>query len=147
MEVSLKPVTEDSLYRVPSATGRGSGKICLPPLRSPDQAYVYRDQCQPFGVYADDRMAGCVMVICDYDVPEYDIWHLMIDRAFQGKGCGKAAVEKCLEYIDAKPFGASNRVALTCYKDNKAALRLYQSLGFRFTGAEDDGEFEMALYR
>ncbi len=44
-------------------------------------AYVYRNQCQPFGIYADGRMVGHVMVIYDYDVPEYDVWHMMIDKA------------------------------------------------------------------
>ena len=43
------------------------------PIRSLAQAYVYRDQCQPLGIYEDDIMVGYVMVIYDYDIPEYDI--------------------------------------------------------------------------
>lgn len=49
------------------------------------------------------------------EVPEYDIWHLMIDKAYQGKGYGKAA------------------------------LHLYQTLGFDFTGEKDDSEVEMFI--
>ena len=31
-------------------------------------------------------MSEDVMVIYDYDVPEYDIWHMMIDDSMQGQG-------------------------------------------------------------
>ena len=41
------------------------------PIRSLAQAYVYREQCQPFGIYEGDTMVGYVMVIYDYDIPEY----------------------------------------------------------------------------
>ena len=105
------------------------------PVRSLAQAYVYREQCQPFGIYEGDRMVGYVMVIYDYDIPEYDIWHMMIDRTEQGKGYGKAALDRVLDYIKTKPFGSSERVTLTCNKENLRALGLYKSNGFTETGA------------
>ena len=115
------------------------------PVRSLAQAYVYRTQCQPFGIYADGEMVGYVMVIYDYDIPEYDIWHMMIDESRQGRGFGGEALEKVLEYIKTKPFGDCGRVALTCNKDNKKAIGLYERKGFAFTGTEYDEEIEMAL--
>ena len=83
------------------------------PIRSLAQAYVYRQQCQPFGIYENDTMVGYVMVIYDDDIPEYDIWHMMIDVSGQGHGYGRAALDRVLEYIRTKPFGPSGRVALT----------------------------------
>ena len=115
------------------------------PVRSLAQAYVYRDQCQPFGIYAEGKMVGYVMVIYDYDVPEYDIWHMMIDESMQGHGYGSAALDQVISYIKTKPFGDSNRVALTCNKDNPAARRLYERKGFLATGVEDEDEIEMVL--
>ena len=115
------------------------------PIRSLAQAYVYRDQCQPFGIYADDRMVGYVMVIYDYDVPEYDIWHMMIDEAAQGRGYGSEALDRVIEYIRTKPFGDSGRVALTCNKDNPVARKLYERKGFSGTGNEDEDEIELAM--
>lgn len=115
------------------------------PIRSLAQAYVYRDQCQPFGIYADGRMVGYVMVIYDYDIPEYDIWHMMIDRTEQGCGYGSDALDRVIEYIGTKPFGGSDRIALTCNKSNKAAIRLYEKKGFSATGAVYDDEIEMAM--
>ena len=83
--------------------------------------------------------------IYDYDLEEYNIWHMMIDTIHQGKGYGKAAMQKCLAYIAKKPFGNSNRVVLTCHKENETALALYQKLGFRETGNIDEDEIELAL--
>lgn len=90
-------------------------------------------------------MVGYVMVIYDCDIPEYDIWHMMTDNAEQGKGYGSAALDSVLEYIKSKPFGPSNRVALTCNKLNPIARRLYESRGFAATGVEDEDEIELAL--
>ncbi len=116
------------------------------PIRSLAQAYVYRDQCQPFGIYAEGKLVGYVMVIYDFDVPEYDIWHMMIDKSMQGRGYGSAALELVLDYIRTKPFGDSDRVALTCNKANPAARKLYESKGFAATGIEDEDEIEMVLF-
>lgn len=115
------------------------------PIRSLAQAYVYREQCQPFGIYEGQTMVGYVMVIYDYDVPEYDIWHMMIEQAEQGKGYGKAALDRVLDYIREKPFGSSNRVTLTCNKENIRALTMYKSKGFAETGVTDGEEIELSL--
>ena len=115
------------------------------PIRSLAQAYVYRDQCQPFGIYAAGKMVGYVMVIYDYDVPEYDVWHMMIDKAEQGHGYGGQALDRVIAYIRTKPFGDSDRVALTCNKDNPVARKLYESRGFCATGNEDGDEIELAM--
>lgn len=83
------------------------------PIRSLAQAYIYREQCQPFGIYKGNTMVGYVMVIYDYDIPEYDIWHMMVDESNQKQGYGKVALDQLLDYIKTKPFGSSNRVTLT----------------------------------
>ena len=85
------------------------------------------------------------MVIYDYDIPEYDICHMMIDASKQGLGYGSAALDRVMDYIRTRPFGPSNRVTLTCNKGNAKALKLYYSRGFAETGAEDDGEIELSL--
>ena len=115
------------------------------PVRSLAQAYVYRNQCQPFGIYAEGKMVGYVMVIFDPDVPEYDIWHLMIDKSEQGHGYGSEALDQVINYITAKPFGDSDRVALTCNKCNPLGRKLFESRGFSATGNEDEDEIELAM--
>ena len=144
--VELKAITEDNFidaFQLRLAPGQE--KYVSHPIRSLAQAYVYRDQCQPFGIYAEEKMVGYVMVIYDYDVPEYDIWHMMIDEAEQGHGYGGEALDRVIEYIRTKPFGDSNRVALTCNKENPVARKLYESKGFSPTGNEDEDEIELAM--
>ena len=40
----------------------GQEKFVSSPIRSLAQAYVYRNQCTPFGVFAGGRMVGYVML-------------------------------------------------------------------------------------
>lgn len=89
-------------------------------------------------------MIGYMMVIYDYDLEEYNIWHMMIDRECQHKGYGQMAMEECLSYIKTKPFGPSCKVVLTCNKDNLEALHLYKKFGFSKTGNTDEDEMELA---
>ena len=142
----LRPITEENfLDAFDLRLAPGQEKFVSHPIRSLAQAYVYRDQCQPFGIYAEDTMVGYVMVIYDYDIPEYDIWHMMIDGSKQGQGYGNDALDRVIDYIRTKPFGSSNRIALTCNKENAGAMKLYKRRGFTETGAEDEDEIELSL--
>ena len=69
----------------------------------------------PFGVYADGQPVGFVMfgygpIPGDEDEPpvaagNYCLWRFMIDRNFQGRGYGKAALEAALRYLAGLPCG------------------------------------------
>ncbi|MBE6742439.1 MAG: GNAT family N-acetyltransferase [Ruminococcaceae bacterium] len=143
--INLRKITEENFIDAFNLKlAKGQEEFVSHPIRSLAQAYVYREQCQPFGIYVDDTMVGYVMVIYDYDIPEYDIWHMMIDEAQQKKGYGSAALDLILDYIKTKPFGSSGRVALTCNKDNLGAIKIYKSKGFE-TGEVFDDEIEFSL--
>lgn len=126
--------------------GAGQEQFVSHPIRSLAQAYVYYRQCTPFGIFADDKMVGYVMVIYDYDEKTYNIWHMMIDQSQQKKGYGRVALQKVLTYIASKPFGDSDHVLLTCNPKNEAAYRLYQQFGFTESGRQDEDEVELELY-
>ena len=52
----LRPITEDNFidaFNLKLAPGQED--FVSHPVRSLAQAYVYRDQCQPFGIYAGSR--------------------------------------------------------------------------------------------
>ena len=90
--ISLQPINESNfLQAFALEVSEDQQKFVSDPIRSLAQAYVYRDQCQPFGIYNDDTMVGYVMVVYDYDIPEYDIWHMQMDRNCQNRGYGKQA--------------------------------------------------------
>ena len=123
----------------------GQEKYVSNPVRSLAQAYVYYNQCVPFGIYAEDTMVGYVMVIYDSDEEVYNIWHMMIDRAFQKRGYGTSALQEVLKYIASKPFGSSKTILITCNPQNEVAYRLYRKLGFTETGRSDDDEIELGM--
>ena len=144
--IHLRKITEDNFVDAFNLKlAQGQERFVSHPVRSLAQAYVYRNQCQPFGIYEDDTMVGYVMVIYDYDIPEYDLWHMMIDESKQGTGFGSAALNQVLEYIKTKPFGNSDRVTLTCNQDNIQALKMYKKKGFTETGHVDDDEIELSM--
>ena len=123
----------------------GQEKYVSNPVRSLAQAYVYYNQCVPFGIYAEDTMVGYVMVIYDYDEEVYNIWHMMIDRAFQKRGYGKSALQEVLKYIASKPFGSSKTILITCNPQNEVATVERCVLGFTETGRSDDDEIELGM--
>ena len=125
--VELRKITEDNFidaFNLKLAPGQE--KYVSHPIRSLAQAYVYREQCQPFGIYAEEKMIGYVMVIYDYDVPEYDIWHMMIDESAQGQGYGNDALDRVIDYIRMKPFGDTDRV-LSGRLNGALFIRLFQA--------------------
>jgi len=123
----------------------GQEKYVSHPIRSLAQAYVYYGQCTPFGIFADGKMVGYVMVVYDREEAAYNIWHMMIDRDSQGRGCGREALKQVLGYISARPFGPSRTVLLTCSPENEIAYRLYRRLGFTETGRADEEETELGM--
>ena len=80
-------------------------KFVSHPIRSLAQAYVYYSQCTPFAVCRAGQVVGYLMVIYDYDEEAYFIWHLMIDAQHQGRGCGRAAMERRLPISVPSPSG------------------------------------------
>lgn len=142
----LKKIKEDNFIECFNLKLKeGQDKFVSHPIRSLAQAYVYYNQCTPFAIYKYSTMVGYVMVIYDYDEETYNIWHMMIDEKYQGKGYGTTAVELCIDYIKTKPFGKSNDIILSCNINNSHAIHIYQKLGFKDTGELDEDELVMKL--
>ena len=110
----------------------------------------------PFGIYDGETPVGFLMIgfdIDDYweDAPEiakgnYNLWRLMIDKKYQGKGYGKEAVKLALDYIRTKPCGEAGYCWLSYEPENKVAADLYRSFDFEETG-EMDGEELIAVLK
>ena len=110
----------------------------------------------PFGIYADETPVGFLMIgfdIDDYwdDAPaiakgNYNLWRLMIDKAYQRRGFGKEAVQLALDFIKSLPCGKAEYCWLSYESENEVARQLYRSFGFTETG-EIDGEEQIAVLR
>ena len=102
-----------------------------------------------FGIYKDDTPIGFLMIGYDVnsddeDAPKiakgnYNIWRLMVDKKFQGKGFGKKAMDLALEFVKTFPCGTAKYCWLSYESDNDVARQLYKSVVFAET-YEKDGE-------
>lgn len=102
-----------------------------------------------FGIYNDDTPIGFLMIGFDVNSDDegalkiakgnYNIWRLMIDKKFQGRGFGKKAMNLALEFINTFPCGRAKYCWLSYERDNNIARQLYKSVGFVETD-EKDGE-------
>jgi len=89
------------------------------------------------GVYANEVVAGHIMWAQDDDL-SYWIGGLVIDRAQQGMGVGRAAVELLTAWFAGRPDYAVTRLSYD--PKNAVAASLYESLGFVSNGEWVDGE-------
>ncbi|WP_026524765.1 GNAT family N-acetyltransferase [Butyrivibrio sp. MB2005] len=110
----------------------------------------------PFGIYDGEIPVGFLMIGFDsddywQDAPEiaygnYNLWRLMIDKQYQGKGYGREAIKLALDFISTKPCGEAEYCWLSYEPENKVAASLYSSFGFKETG-EMDGEEVIAVLK
>ena len=119
-------------------------------------AIIENNDVFTFGIYKDDTPIGFLMVGFDvYSDDEsapriargnYNIWRIMIDKKFQGRGFGKKAMDLALEFINTFPCGTAKYCWLSYESDNDIARQLYKSVGFVETD-EKDGEEIVAIMK
>ncbi|MGZ9583724.1 GNAT family N-acetyltransferase [Paenibacillus marinisediminis] len=105
------------------------------------EAYVALDEGQDiitFAIYNDENMVGFIMMYYDdgdgnFDNSCYGVFKIMIDKRYQGKGYGKEAMKKAIEFMRTSHKRA-RVVELTYKPDNVVVRNLYASLGFVETG-------------
>ncbi len=94
-------------------------------------------QAVPLAIYDDaGLLVGFVLYGVETASGKWKVFRLMIDRAHQGKGHGRAAMEQVIERLAAQP--GCHEIFISYQDDNHAARRLYASLGF-VEQALDDG--------
>ena len=106
----------------------------------------YKNIARPFAIYADDKLVGFTMFAfeVDYEDPNdrYWLWRFMIDKNFQGKGYGSAALEKIIEYFRDNGTGY---IKLSTKESNTVALSLYHKYQFEENGEMNDDEIVLQL--
>ena len=157
--VTLRKITADNLWDIVALkVGESQRTFVADNTRSLLEAYVAITNggtALPFGLYAGDTPVGFLMLSygCE-DWPEapaiardnYSLWRLMIDRRYQGRGYGRAALAAALEYVRTFPCGPAEYCWLSYEPDNAVARRLYASFGFEETGDRDGNEIIAALH-
>nr|BBH86484.1 GCN5 family N-acetyltransferase [Thermosporothrix sp. COM3] len=95
---------------------------------------------RPYAFYDDRTMIGFMMLAYEPDNTA-DCWmfHFFIDVAHQGKGYGKQALLRLLDFLKQE-CPACCALLLTVHPENMRAQRLYRGIGFQPTGEEREGE-------
>ena len=107
------------------------------PLGILARGYVYRAQrARVLAIRDDGKTVGLLLVKDMDEAPAcYDLQQFMIDRRFQGRGYGAAALGLLLERLRAEK---KYPVAEVCvHRKNAAALALFRRAGFLDTGYVD----------
>jgi diamine N-acetyltransferase len=146
MPIELREVTRQSVAAVCKLDAGDGGKQVAPNAVSIAQAH-FAPEAWFRAVHADDELVGFLMLydptlVQTPEEQEFFLWRLMIDRRHQGKGYGRKAVERLIEHVRSRP--GAERLLVSHVTGAEGVSRFYLSLGFRYTGREEDGELEMA---
>lgn len=149
MELHIEPVTDDNREEailLSVAEGQEgfveSVSVCLEEAE--------RRRCwRPVVLYDGDQMIGFAMYgfFIEY-LPFGRLWldRFLIDRKYQGKGYGKAALAVLLERLDREYH--RRKIYLSVVRENPVAAAMYEQFGFSFTGELDiHGEQVMVCRR
>ena len=79
------------------------------------------------GIFARQLVIGLLVLAIVPKEKRFEIADVLIDRRYQGRGYGKIMIGMGLEIL--KRYGAEE-LMLYCARDNIAAMRLYESVGF-----------------
>ena len=144
--IALRPVDENSVEACASlqCTEEQRQFTNSPIWSLLETAYTpLKRHCKLFAIYDDDTVAG--MVRLDFTLHDgyYEFTNLLIDRAHQRRGCASEAIRQILGIF--RRDGRFSTLRIHVAPENTAAIRLYEKLGFSFSGKTEDGVF--AVYQ
>ncbi len=143
VNISLQEITEDSLSDILSLeVDEDQEHLITNNAKSIAQAHFSRYSWMR-AIYADEVPIGFVLLYLDPDKPHYEVWRFMIDKAFQGKGYGKAAMEQIIDFLNDLPDCREIYLSYVPEKGNSAWF--FKAMGFFDTGEFHGNEREMKL--
>lgn len=110
-------------------------------LKEADDNEAWRPVC----IYEGEVMIGFAMYgLWEAGTKNERVWfdRFLIDGVFQGRGFGRRAFKLVMDTIINKY--QCRRMYLSVYENNKTAIALYESFGFKFNG-ELDGRGELVM--
>ena len=103
------------------------------------RGYVYRAcRARVIGIAEEDTVIGVALVKdLDEEPACYDLQQFLIDRRYQGRGYGTEALRRILSELEKER--KYDCVEVCVNREDAAALRVYEKLGFADTGyVEED---------
>ena len=148
MSITLKDITRENFEELISLHVTQEQEQFIAPNLYTIAQMQFKEEKIAMGIYVGDKAVGLIA----YDLEDYDIWRLMIDFRYQGKGYGRKAMELVLDIL--RKNGRLNTARTSVIVENIAMKNLIESFGFkengnvlrfREDGEPDEIEFELIL--
>lgn len=145
--VEINEENYEAVLKLKVTDEQNQAKFIAPNVRSIADAYLYRKAGDvfPYAVQDGEAVVGFVLLDEDEEEKELMIWRMMVDKEYQGKGYGKAIVEKVMEM-----FESDDRfdVLIADYvKGNEVMGRLLRSLGFEEQEFDEENNEHVMRYK
>ncbi|WP_082651948.1 GNAT family N-acetyltransferase [Gorillibacterium timonense] len=142
MVISLKPVSIENWYACTQLKVKTEQLDVFPaPVVYWIAESKYVDEFEVRAIYSEEELVG-FLVFCLQPDKDGNHWipAIMIDEKHQGKGYGRAAMERLMEWMRLN-LSACKKIMIGHRPNNQVAERLYESLGFSKVSEEIvDGE-------
>ncbi|MYL50075.1 GNAT family N-acetyltransferase [Halobacillus litoralis] len=132
MNLLLKPVTKENWEECVSLKVDESQKGFVAENWYSIIEASFEKEFFPTCIYDGDTMIGFLMYDRDPETKRLEVSRFMIDQNHQGRGYGKASMKALLALIK-ETYGPVDFYT-SAEPENKAAIRLYETLGFERTG-------------
>lgn len=141
--IHFEPVTEDNMDGAVAISVRSDQEeVIAPVVYSLAQCYVLSDILTPFLIMNDDLPVGFILFLIDTEEEQFEICRLMIDQKQQKKGYGRESLLLAIQYLaDA----GAKKIEISHQTNNYGVGKLYESVGFHYTGVIEDGEVMMEM--
>ena len=138
MTVEIRSITSDNFRDVLDLGVTEEQSAWVAPTARYLALCAYGGTWHPLGIYADGTPVGFAMWAFDPTEGSHWIGGFLVDRAYQRRGYGRAAMLAIMDHL-RRSEGATS-LALSYRPDNAVARRLYATIGFVETGehAEDE---------
>jgi diamine N-acetyltransferase len=151
-EVTLRPITEENRAAVVALDVTDAQHNYVADVAQSLADAEQYPQAMPWyrAVYAGDEPVGFVMISdnAPTDDPEilgpYFLWRLLIDARHQGRGYGRATIERIVEYVRTRP-GAEELLTSVAAAEEGSPKGFYLGLGFIDTSTDHEGERVLRL--
>jgi len=144
MSISLREITQDNFYACMKLSVRKDQPFVASNSFSVAESKIFPNWITNT-IYNDEEMVGFMMYEKNYEENELYLCRFMIDQKHQGKGYGKAALDKLKEI--AMGDENINKIKLSTDPKNINGIRIYGKFGFIDMNYMDDEEevFELDL--
>jgi diamine N-acetyltransferase len=137
MSISLREITQDNFIACMRLSVRKDQPFVASNSFSVAESKIFPNWITN-AIYYDEEMVGFMMYTKNYEENELYLCRFMIDQKHQGKGYGKAALDKLKEI--AMSDENINKIKLSTNPKNENGIRIYEKFGFIDMKYMDEGE-------